>query len=64
VILRSYNKQPTNRIPGSALKYFAAFVIGVPYCHFVIAGIFLAVCFAIHTRVAFLNSYVDALRRM
>ena len=61
MILRSYNKQPANRIPGSALKYFAAFVIGVPCCHFVITGIFLAVCFTLHTCGAFLNFYVDAL---
>jgi hypothetical protein len=58
-----YSKQPANRIHGSALKYSAAFVIGVFYCKFVVAGISVAVCFTLCTcLLAFLNFYVDALR--
>jgi hypothetical protein len=56
-----YSKQPANGIRGSALKYSAAFIIGVSYYKFVIAGISLAVCFTLHTCMAFLNFYVDAL---
>jgi hypothetical protein len=62
VILFSSYERPVNGIPYSALKYFAAFLSVFLIVILLIAGIFVAVFFTLHTCMAFLNFHVGALR--